>query len=55
MARTLAKREGIFAGKSSAANVVASLQVAERLGSGRNVVTVICDTGYKYLQGSVFR
>jgi cysteine synthase A len=55
MARTLAKREGIFAGKSSAANVVASLQVAERLGPGRNVVTVICDTGYKYLQGSVFR
>jgi cysteine synthase len=55
MARTLARREGIFAGKSSAANVCAALRTAERLGPGKVVVTVICDSGYKYLRGDLYR
>jgi cysteine synthase A len=55
MARTLARQEGIFAGKSSAANVCGALRAARRLGAGRVVVTVICDSGYKYLRGDLFR
>jgi cysteine synthase len=55
MARTLARQEGIFAGKSSAANVCAALRTAARLGAGKVVVTVICDSGYKYLRGDLYR
>lgn len=47
--RRLAKEEGILAGISSGANVFASRKVAERLGAGKTVVTVICDTGERYL------
>lgn len=54
MARRLAREEGIFAGKSAAANVTAALRVAARLGEGRTVVTVICDSGSKYLSGDLF-
>ncbi|MFB9948993.1 PLP-dependent cysteine synthase family protein [Rhizobium puerariae] len=54
MARRLAREEGIFGGKSAAANVVAALRIARRLGRGRTVTTVICDTGYKYLSGDLF-
>ncbi len=54
MARRLARAEGIFGGKSAAANVVAALRMAERLGAGKTVVTVICDSGYKYLSGDLF-
>jgi len=54
MARRLAREEGIFGGKSAAANVVAALRVANRLGKGKTVATVICDTGYKYLSGDLF-
>ena len=49
MALRLAKEEGIFAGTSTGANVVAALRVAEDLGPGSTVVTVMCDTGMKYL------
>jgi cysteine synthase A len=49
MALRLAREEGIFAGTSTGANVVAALRLAERLGSGATVVTVMCDTGMKYL------
>lgn len=54
MARRLAREEGIFGGKSAAANVVAALRIAQRLGPGKTVATVICDTGYKYLSGDLF-
>ena len=53
-ARRLAREEGIFGGTSSGANVFAALQVAQRLGAGRRVVTVIVDSGLKYLQGEPF-
>ncbi len=55
MARRLAKEEGIFAGTSSGANVVAALQVAEKLGPDATVVTLMCDTGLKYMSTDVYR
>ena len=55
MARRLAREEGLFAGTSSGANVVAALRVAERLGPGATVVTLLCDSGLKYLNTDVYR
>ena len=55
MARRLARDEALFAGTSSGANVVAALQVAERLGPRARVVTLMADTGLKYLSTDVFR
>ncbi len=49
MARRLAREEALFAGTSSGANVVAALRVAERLGTEATVVTILVDTGLKYL------
>jgi cysteine synthase A len=49
MARRLAAEEGIFAGGSSGANVVAALRVAGRLGPGATVVTIIVDSGLRYV------
>ncbi len=50
MALRLAREEGLFGGSSTGANVVAALRVAEGLGAGATVVTVLCDTGMKYLK-----
>lgn len=55
MAVRLAREEGLFAGTSTGGNVVAALRVAERLGSGATVVTVMCDTGMKYLSNPLFQ
>jgi cysteine synthase len=49
MALRLAREEGLFAGTSTGANVVAALRLSERLGPHSAVVTVMCDTGMKYL------
>jgi cysteine synthase A len=49
MTMRLAREEGIFAGTSTGANVVAALRLAKRLGSDATVVTIMCDTGMKYL------
>ena len=54
MARRLAREEGVFAGTSTGANVVAALRVAERLGSGATVVTLAVDSGLRYLSTDVF-
>jgi cysteine synthase A len=51
----LARMEGIFCGYSAGANVFASLKVAEEMGEGMTVVTVIPDTGMKYLSTELFR
>lgn len=48
MARRLGREEGIFAGTSTGANVVAALRLADRLAPGATIVTVMCDTGMKY-------
>lgn len=53
-ARRLAREEGIFGGITSGANVWVALQRAKQLGPGHRVVTVICDSGLKYLQGELF-
>ncbi len=50
MAMRLAREEGLFAGTSTGGNVVAALRLAEQLGPGATVVTVMCDTGMKYLR-----
>ena len=55
MARRLAREEGLFAGTSSGANVAAALRVAERLGPRARVVTLLCDSGLKYLGTDVYR
>jgi cysteine synthase A len=49
MALRLAREEGLFAGTSTGANVIAALRLTERLGPGATVVTLMCDTGMKYL------
>ena len=54
MARRLAAEEGIFAGTSSGANVVAALRIAERLGPGRTVATIIVDSGLRYLSTDLY-
>ena len=55
MARRLAREEGLFAGTSSGANVVAAIDVARRLGPGATVVTLMVDSGLKYVNTEVFR
>ncbi len=47
--KQLAKKEGLLVGISSGANVFAAQKVAESLGAGNNVVTILCDTGERYL------
>ena len=54
MARRLAREEGLFAGASSGANVVAALRVAERLGPEATVVTILCDSGLRYLSTDLY-
>lgn len=53
-ARQLARKEGIFGGTSSGANVFAALHRAKELGRSRRIVTVICDSGLKYLGGELY-
>lgn len=55
MARRLAREEGLFAGTSSGANVVAAIRVAERLGPGTTIATLLVDSGLKYLSTDVYR
>jgi cysteine synthase A len=50
MAFRLAREEGLFAGTSTGANVIAALRLAEQLGPEATVVTIMCDTGMKYLK-----
>lgn len=55
MARQLAREEGLFAGTSSGANVIASIQFAEQTGAEINIVTLMCDSGLKYLSTDVYK
>ena len=54
MTRRLAREEGLFAGTSSGANASAAIRVAQRLGPGATVVTLMCDSGLKYLSTDVY-
>ena len=55
MARRLAGEEALLAGTSSGANVVAALRVAERLGPEATVVTLLVDSGIKYLSTDLYK
>ena len=55
MALRLAREEGLFAGTSTGGNVIAALRTAERLGPETTIVTVMCDTGMKYLSTPLYR
>lgn len=53
--RRLARQEGILVGISSGANCCAALQIAQRLGKGKVVAVVFCDTGERYLTTDLFQ
>jgi cysteine synthase A len=55
MALRLAREEGLFGGTSTGGNVAAALRLAEELGPEATIVTVMCDSGMKYLSGELFR
>ena len=55
MTRRIAREEALLAGTSSGANIVASIQIARRLGPEATVVTLLCDSGLKYLSTDVYR
>jgi cysteine synthase A len=55
MARRLAREEGVFAGTSTGANIVAALALAQRLGPAATVATIAVDSGLRYLSTDLFR
>ncbi len=55
MTRRLAREEGLFAGTSSGANVVAAIEVGMRLGPDAKIATLMVDSGLKYLSTDVYR
>jgi len=54
MSRRLARDEAIMGGTSTGCNLVVALRVAEKLGKGATVVTIMCDSGSKYLSTDVY-
>jgi cysteine synthase A len=55
MARRIAREEALFSGTSSGANVLAAIRIAERLGATAKIVTLMADSGLKYLSTDVYR
>jgi cysteine synthase A len=55
MARRLAREEGLFAGTSSGANVVAAIEIGRQIGSGGTIVTLMADSGLKYVNTDVHK
>jgi cysteine synthase A len=54
-ARKLARQEGIFGGTTAGANVYAAIQRARKIGPGKKIVTIIPDSGLKYLNGDLYK
>ena len=54
MARRLARTDALFAGTSTGANLVAAIEIGKRLGRDAAVVTVMCDSGIKYLSTGLY-
>jgi len=52
--RQLAREDGTFTGISAGANVFAARKVAKQLGPGKTVVTILCDTGERYLSTGIY-
>ncbi len=55
IARKLARTEGIFGGTTSGANVWAAIQRSRVIGAGKKIVTIIVDSGLKYLNGDLYK
>ncbi|MDP9041634.1 MAG: cysteine synthase family protein [Bacteroidota bacterium] len=55
MAKRLAREEGIFAGTSSGANLIASMKIAERMGPGKTIATIIVDSGFRYISTPLYQ
>lgn len=53
--RRLAKEEGLFAGTSSGANVIAVIKIAERLGPESTIVTLMVNSGLKYMSTDIYK
>lgn len=54
MSRFLGREEGLLVGISSGANVKGAVEIADKLGEGKAVVTVLCDTGERYLSTELY-
>ncbi len=54
-ARAMARTEGIWGGTTSGANVWAAIQRARVIGAGKKIVTIIVDSGLKYLRGDLYK
>jgi cysteine synthase A len=54
-ARSLARIEGVFGGTTAGANVWTAIQRARILGAGKKIVTIVPDSGLKYLNGDLYR
>ncbi|HEY8563550.1 MAG TPA: cysteine synthase family protein [Pyrinomonadaceae bacterium] len=54
-ARQMARLEGVFGGATSGANVWAAIRRARKIGAGKKIVTIVCDSGLKYLNGDLYR
>jgi cysteine synthase A len=54
MMSMLAQEEGLMVGISSGANVLAALELSEKMGSGKNIVTILPDRGERYLSMNAF-
>jgi cysteine synthase A len=54
MARHLARTDAVFAGTSTGANLVAAFALGQRLGPAATIVTVMCDSGVKYLSTALY-
>jgi cysteine synthase A len=55
MAKKLAKEEGLLAGISSGANVLASLKIARKIGKNKTIVTILPDRGERYLSSGLYK
>jgi len=55
MSRRLVREEGLFPGTSAGANVIAAIRVGEQLGPDATIVTLMCDSGLKYLSTDLYR
>ncbi|HEX2844971.1 MAG TPA: cysteine synthase family protein [Chitinophagaceae bacterium] len=54
-ARDLARKEGVFGGTTAGANIWAAIQRARIIGPGKKIVTIVPDSGLKYLNGELYR
>ena len=54
MTKILSKKHGIFVGISAGANIFASIEISRKMLPGSKIVTILCDTGERYLSTGIF-